>query len=152
MIVPSLANDVVPFEGISTCVCINGYMFQNGKCVLCKVGYYCSEGFVNPCPFGRFSPVLGLGSADECLMCSNKNVSTMPEWDIPRTSVFTCLGDFDINEDDIKTDKIIEKARIIFGFQRFNITHTYIRSRITYTITMQPDFVANIMSVLLNNP
>ena len=94
MFVPSLANDVVPFEGISTCVCINGYMFRNGQCVLCRVGYFCSQGKVSACPYGRFSPVLGLGSADECLICGNKNVNTMPEWDSPRTSVFTCLGDF----------------------------------------------------------
>jgi len=170
MIVPSLANDILPFEGISTCVCINGYMFQNGKCVICKVGYFCSEGNVSPCPFGSFSPISGLGSADECLICGDKKMSTMPEWDSPRTSVFTCLGDFvafnsnvninlhksvyifTVNADDIKTDEIIKKARIIFGLQRFDITHTYIRSRITYTITMQPDFIANTMSVLLNNP
>jgi len=170
MFVPSSANDVVRFEGISTCICINGYMFQNGKCVLCRVGYFCSQGKVNACPYGRFSPVSGLGSADECLICGNKNLSMMHEWDSPRTSVFTCLGDFvafssnvninlhksvysfTVRTDAIKTDDIIEKARIMFGLQRFDITYTYIGNKITYTITMQPEFIADTMSILLNNP
>jgi len=169
MIVPSLENDVVPFEGISTCVCMNGYMFENGKCVLCTVGYFCSQGQVSACPYGSFSPVPGLGSADQCLTCGNKNVSTIHDWDSPRTSVFTCLGDFvplnsnvninlhksvytfSVNTDVIKTDDIVEKARIMFGFKIFDISYTYFRSKITYTITMEPEFIANTMSVLLKN-
>jgi len=170
MIVPSLANEVLLVQGISTCVCMNGYMFQNGKCVLCTVGYFCSQGKVSACPYGRFSPVPGLGFAEECLICGNKNVSTMAGWDSPRTSVSTCVGDFvafnsnvninlhksvyifSVNTDVIKTDDIVEKARIIFGLQRFDISYTYIGSKITYTITMEPEFITNTMSVLLKNP
>jgi len=166
MIVPPLSTDVVLFEGISTCVCMHGYMFRNGECVLCTAGYFCSQGKVSACPHGRFSPVPGLGSADQCLICGNKNVTTMPD----RTSVFTCLGDFvafksnvnvnlhksvyifSVNTDAIKTDDIIKRALVVFGLQRFDITHTYIRSKITYTITMQPEFITNTMSVLLKNP
>ena len=100
------------------------------------------------------------------MICGNKNVTTMPD----RTSVFTCLGDFvafnsnvnvnlhksvyifSVNTDAIKTDGIIKRALIVFGLQRFDITYTYIGSKITYTITMQPEFITNTMSVLLKNP
>jgi hypothetical protein len=173
MIVPSSANDMMLMEGISTCICMDGYMFQNGECVRCTVGYFCNNGRINaivPCPFGSFSPVAGLRSSDECLICGNKNITIMLDWDSPRTSVFTCLGDFVVfdanvninlhksvyvfsaNTDALRTQELIGISRIIFGVQSFDITYTYIKNKITYTITMQPEFIVDAMSVLLSNP
>jgi hypothetical protein len=173
MFVPSSANDVILLEGISTCVCMNGYMFQNGECVRCMIGYFCNNGRINsiiPCPFGKFSPISGLSSSDECLSCGDKNISTVSEWNSPRTSVLTCLGDFvvfdsnvninlhksvyvfSVNTDDLQTQQIIEMSRIIFGVKSFDITYTYMKNKITYTITMQPEFIVDAMSILLSNP
>jgi len=164
MYVPFIETSISTRVGFSTCVCKDGFMLQNSRCVPCAVGFFCNSRArppILPCPFGTFSPVAGLRSARQCLSCPHKTdlLDENVQWKNPRTSILTCLGDFvyfnsNINTNlyksvfifSVQTDilNILEINRLghtMFNQENYDIDYTFMKGIVTYTITMKNDFI-----------
>jgi len=172
MYVPFIKTSIGNREGISTCVCRDGFMLQNLRCVPCTVGFFCNsraEPPISPCPFGTFNPVAGLRSARQCLSCQHKmeQLDENVQWEKPRTSILTCFGDFvyfnsnintnlyksvytfPVQTDILNIQEINRLADPFFNQENHIIEYTSMKGIVTYTITMNINFINDFTLKLL---